>query len=192
VKTVVFFLTVKLLTIFGFPEQDTCRSIVPLQVRHGAGVHYWPGCVVGSSPSWGKVYDCGRLAWFSIAIRNMLLIPVSFAFTVGNSFKFSSSRLKDEWGLAATNVLTMAVCNAATVWCLSPSRSYGQTFKFDWQNALQKLPNHCFDASYPLREFTKKQRALTFIYKSLELGLIGVMAGTASAGLAKTIPHSEE
>ncbi|CAM6115685.1 unnamed protein product [Calypogeia fissa] len=101
-------------------------------------------------------------------------------------------RLKDEWGLAAANILTMSACSAAAVWCLSPSRSYGQTFNFDWQNALQKLPNNCFDASYPLREFSKNQRVLAFFYKSVELGVIGVGAGLAGAGLARVVPHPKE
>ncbi|KAL3691714.1 hypothetical protein R1sor_005365 [Riccia sorocarpa] len=101
-------------------------------------------------------------------------------------------RLKDEWHLAAANVLTMSACNMAMVWCLAPSRSYGQTFRFDWQNALQKLPNHAFDVSYPLREFDRNKRIASFFYKSVELSVIGAALGSVSAGLQRLIPRPKD
>lgn len=95
------------------------------------------------------------------------------------------TRIREEWDLAAANVLTMAVCNMAICWTLAPSRSYGNTFKYEFQNAIQKLPNHVFDKSYPLREFDRQKRIYSFFYKAAELSLVGMVAGTVGAGLSK-------
>ncbi|CAI5469319.1 unnamed protein product [Closterium sp. Yama58-4] len=109
------------------------------------------------------------------------------AVTVGTSawweVKQRGDRLKDEWGLALTNVLTLSLCNAAVVWSLSPTRSYGSTATSEWQMALQKLPNHMFDKSYPLREFNLPARAGSFFYNAAKLSLVGSTVG-ALGGLA--------
>ena len=62
--------------------------------------------------------------------------------TIGSSvwweLKNRKDRIKQEWDLALMNVLTVATCNALVVWSLAPCRSYGNTFRFDLQNTLQK------------------------------------------------------
>eukprot|EP00271_Cylindrocystis_brebissonii_P015498 TRINITY_DN38408_c0_g1_i1.p1 TRINITY_DN38408_c0_g1~~TRINITY_DN38408_c0_g1_i1.p1 ORF type:complete len:595 (-),score=121.99 TRINITY_DN38408_c0_g1_i1:783-2567(-) len=109
------------------------------------------------------------------------------ALTIGGAVHWEvrsrGERLKDEWDLAAVNVLTLAVCNMACIWALSPSRSYGSTATNAWQSTLQKLPNHAFDLSYPLRDFSRLQRLGAFVYKGAELSLFGSVAG-AVAGAA--------
>ncbi|CAI7889081.1 unnamed protein product [Closterium sp. NIES-53] len=109
------------------------------------------------------------------------------AVTVGTSawweVKQRGDRLKDEWGLALTNVLTLSLCNAAVVWSLSPTRSYGSTATSEWQMALQKLPNNMFDKSYPLREFNLPARAGSFFFNAAKLSLVGSTVG-ALGGLA--------
>ncbi|BBN14756.1 hypothetical protein MPTK1_6g14250 [Marchantia polymorpha subsp. ruderalis] len=125
---------------------------------------------------------------FKVAVEQVTTI----GFGVWWEIHHRGSRLKDEWHLAAANILTMSACNAAMVWSLAPSRSYGQTFRFEWQNALQKLPNHAFDMSYPLREFDRTKRVAAFFYKSVELGLIGAAFGAVGAGLQRIVPRPKD
>ncbi|KFK27747.1 hypothetical protein AALP_AA8G423900 [Arabis alpina] len=103
------------------------------------------------------------------------------AATVGCSVwwevKTRKNRLKEEWDLALINVLTVSACNAAAVWLLAPCRSYGNTFRFDLQNTLQKLPNNIFEMSYPLREFDLQKRIHSLFYKAAELSILGVATG---------------
>lgn len=94
--------------------------------------------------------------------------------------------------MAAANVLTLAVCNAAMTWSLAPSRSYGSTFKYSWQNAIQKLPNNVFDKSYPLREFDMPMRIYSFLYRTLQLSLVGMAAGAGGAALSKVMPSARK
>ncbi|KAJ7547772.1 hypothetical protein O6H91_08G103700 [Diphasiastrum complanatum] len=100
-------------------------------------------------------------------------------------FQHRGERIRKEWDLAAINVMTLAACNLAIVCSLAPSRSYATVFKYDLQNALQKLPNNVFDRSYPLREFDMKKRVYGFFYKAAELSLVGMVIGTAGAGLSE-------
>ena len=95
--------------------------------------------------------------------------------------------MRQEWDLALANVLTLAACNAAMVWTLSPSRSYGTTARFDWQNVLQKLPNHVFDKSYPMREFNLVSRVSSFFYKAAELSLVGMVVGSAGGAVSNAL-----
>lgn len=110
------------------------------------------------------------------------------AATIGCSvwweLKNRKDRIKQEWDLALINVLTAAACNAAVVWSLAPCRSYGNTFRFDLQNTLQKLPNNVFEKSYPLREFDMQKRIHSFFYKAAELCLVGLTAGTVQGSLS--------
>eukprot|EP00897_Mesotaenium_endlicherianum_P002618 jgi/Mesen1/2384/ME001565S01387 len=112
---------------------------------------------------------------FKLALEQAITIGT----TVHWEYKQRGSRLKEEWDLAALNVLTLAACNFAVVWTCSPSRSYGTTAKSDWQNVLQKLPNHAFDKSYPLMEFNMQKRVGGFFYKAAELSLVGSLLGAA-------------
>ncbi|KAL7119522.1 hypothetical protein ACP275_02G068100 [Erythranthe tilingii] len=93
-------------------------------------------------------------------------------------------RIKQEWDLALINVLTVTACNAMVVWSLAPCRSYGNTFQFDLQNTLQKLPNNIFEKSYPFREFDFQKRLQSFFYKAAELCMVGFTAGTVQGAVS--------
>ncbi|KAJ8636657.1 hypothetical protein MRB53_010924 [Persea americana] len=99
--------------------------------------------------------------------------------------KNRKGRIKQEWDLALINVLTALACNGVVVWSLAPCRSYGNTFRFDLQNTLQKLPNNIFEKSYPLREFDLQKRAHSFFYKGAEFCLVGLIAGAVQGSLSK-------
>uniref|UniRef100_A0A1J3IA14 Protein RETICULATA-RELATED 1, chloroplastic n=1 Tax=Noccaea caerulescens TaxID=107243 RepID=A0A1J3IA14_NOCCA len=98
--------------------------------------------------------------------------------------KTRKNRLKEEWDLALINVLTVSACNAAAVWLLAPCRSYGNTFRFDLQNTLQKLPNNIFEMSYPLREFDLQKRIHSLFYKAAELSILGTATGALQGSLS--------
>ncbi|GAY67181.1 hypothetical protein CUMW_254540 [Citrus unshiu] len=93
-------------------------------------------------------------------------------------------RIKQEWDLALINVLTVTACNAFVVWSLAPCRSYGNTFRFDLQNTLQKLPNNIFERSYPFREFDLQKRIHSLFYKAAELCMVGLSAGAVQGSLS--------
>lgn len=102
------------------------------------------------------------------------------------------SRIKQEWDLALINVLTVTACNAIVVWSLAPCRSYGNTFRFDLQNTLQKLPNNIFEKSYPMREFDLQKRIHSFFYKAAELCLVGITAGAAQGVLSNFLSSKKQ
>ncbi|PIA47328.1 hypothetical protein AQUCO_01400177v1 [Aquilegia coerulea] len=109
------------------------------------------------------------------------------AATIGSSVlwevKTRKERLRQEWDLALVNVVTATACNAIVVWSLAPCRSYGNTFQFDLQNTIQKLPNNIFERSYPQRTFDLQKRIQSFFYKAAELCMVGVTAGAAQGAL---------
>ncbi|XP_073065826.1 uncharacterized protein [Primulina eburnea] len=117
------------------------------------------------------------------------------ATTIGCSvwweIKNRKERIKQEWDLALINVLTVTACNAIVVWSLAPCRSYGNTFQFDLQNTLQKLPNNIFEKSYPLREFDFQKRLQSILFKAAELCIVGFTAGAAQ-GAASTLVASKK
>lgn len=94
------------------------------------------------------------------------------------------NRIKQEWQLALVNVLTAMTCNGIVVWSLAPCRSYGNTFRFNLQNTIQKLPNNIFEKSYPMREFDLQKRVYSFIYKAAEFSLLGLTAGSIQGALS--------
>lgn len=102
------------------------------------------------------------------------------------------SRIKQEWDLALTNVLTALACNGAIFWSLAPCRLYGSTFHFDLQNTLQKLPNNVFEKSYPLREFDLQKRLHSFFYGGAEFCLVGLIAGAIQGALSKVSATKKE
>ncbi|KAI3827811.1 hypothetical protein L1987_01896 [Smallanthus sonchifolius] len=113
------------------------------------------------------------------------------AATIGSSVlwevKTRKGRIKEEWDLALINVLTVTACNSIVVWSLAPCRSYGNTFRFDLQNTLQKLPNNVFEKSYPMREFDMQKRIQSFFYKAAELCIVGLTAGAAQGALTNLL-----
>nr|GEW96128.1 protein reticulata-related 1, chloroplastic [Tanacetum cinerariifolium] len=93
--------------------------------------------------------------------------------------KNRKERVKDKWDLALIYVLTITACNAVAVWSLAPCHSYENTFRFDLQNTLQKLPNNVFERSYPMREFDIQKKIHSFFYKATKLCMVGLTAGAA-------------
>lgn len=116
--------------------------------------------------------------------RLLLEQAATIGFAVSWELKNRKERIKQEWDLALVNVLTASACNAIVVWSLAPCRSYGNTFKFDLQNTLQKLPNNIFEKSYPLREFDLQKRVQSFCYKAAELCMFGLTAGAVQGSLS--------
>ncbi|KAF2293772.1 hypothetical protein GH714_004609 [Hevea brasiliensis] len=106
--------------------------------------------------------------------------------------KNRKDRIKQEWDLALVNVLTATACNAIVVWTLAPCRSYGNTFRFDLQNTLQKLPNNIFEKSYPLREFDLQKRVHSFFYKAAELCVVGLSAGAMQGQLSNFLASKKK
>ncbi|CAA0839023.1 Protein of unknown function (DUF3411 [Striga hermonthica] len=106
--------------------------------------------------------------------------------------KNRKERLKQEWDLALINVLTVTACNAIVVWSLAPCRSYGNTFQFDLQNTLQKLPNNIFEKSYPFREFDFQKRLQSFFYKAAELCMVGFTAGAVQGAVSNFAASKKE
>ncbi|KAK2655757.1 hypothetical protein Ddye_008809 [Dipteronia dyeriana] len=130
----------------------------------------------------------GRMIADPSFLYKLLLEQVA---TIGSSvwweFKNREDRIKQEWDLALINVLTVTACNAFVVWSLAPCRSYGNTFRFDLQNTLQKLPNNIFERSYPLREFDLQKRIHSLFYKAAELCLVGLTAGAVQGSLSNLL-----
>ncbi|KAK3225937.1 hypothetical protein Dsin_005799 [Dipteronia sinensis] len=118
-------------------------------------------------------------------------LPLEQVATISSSvwweLKNRGDRIKQEWDLALINVLTVTACNAFVVWSLAPCRSYGNTFRFDLQNTLQKLPNNIFERSYPLREFYLQKRIHSLFYKAAELCLVGLTAGAVQGSLSNLL-----
>ncbi|GMJ12645.1 hypothetical protein like AT5G24690 [Hibiscus trionum] len=127
----------------------------------------------------------GRMLADPAFLYRLLLEEVA---TIGSSVwwevKNRKDRIKQEWDLALMNVLTVAACNALVVWSLAPCRSYGNTFRFDLQNTLQKLPNNIFERSYPFREFDLQKRIHSLFYKAAELSIVGLAAGAVQGSLS--------
>ncbi|CBI23847.3 unnamed protein product, partial [Vitis vinifera] len=119
----------------------------------------------------------------AFAYRLLLEQVTTIGCSVWWELKNRKERIKQEWDLALINVLTVSACNAIVVWSLAPCRSYGNTFRFDLQNTLQKLPNNIFEKSYPLREFDLQKRIHSFFYKAAEFCMVGLTAGAAQGAL---------
>lgn len=89
-------------------------------------------------------------------------------------------------------MLTASACNAVVVWSLAPCRSYGDTFQFDLQNTLQKLPNNVFEKSYPMREFDLQKRIQSLCYKAAELCMVGLTAGAVQGSLSNFLASKKD
>ncbi|GHP04085.1 hypothetical protein PPROV_000283900 [Pycnococcus provasolii] len=88
----------------------------------------------------------------------------------GNNFK-------KEMDLAAVNVTGLLAANAAVVWMLAPTRTFGAPNKFAWQSFLHSLPNHAFDRSGPLRQYTVASRLMGCGVKAAQLSAVGLAIG---------------
>ncbi|KAK4800462.1 hypothetical protein SAY86_020949 [Trapa natans] len=116
----------------------------------------------------------------------------TLGFSVSWELKNRRDRIKEEWDLALVNVLTASLSNALVVCALAPCRSYGNTFRFNLENTLQKLPNNVFERSYPLREFNLRKRIHSSCYKAAELCLVGLTAGALQGSLSKFLAGKRE
>lgn len=135
----------------------------------------------------------GRMIADPAFLHRLLFEQAStFGCSVWWEFRNRKERIKQEWDLALINVLTVTACNAIVVWTLAPCRSYGNTFRFDLQNTLQKLPNNIFEKSYPLREFDMQKRIHSFFYKAAELCMVGLTAGAAQGALSNLVASKKE
>lgn len=138
-------------------------------------------------PAFSRAF-VGRLMADPFILYKMAMEQV---FTIGGSIAYEmrmrGENFKSEWGQVAANTATLCAANAAMVWSLAPTRSFGNAHKFAWQRALHGLPNHVFDQSGPLREYTYASRAGSLLWKGAELSAIGVIMGTVQNVMANLL-----
>lgn len=120
---------------------------------------------------------------YKMAMEQVLTIGGSVAYEM----RMRGDNFKSEWGQVVANTTTLCAANAAMVWSLAPTRSFGNAHKYAWQRALHSLPNHVFDQSGPLREYTHVSRVAGLLWKGAELSAIGVIAGTAQNVMTNTL-----
>lgn len=144
------------------------------------------------SPSLSRAFIGRMISDPSFLYKLLLEQAAIIGSTVWWELKNRKGRIKEEWDLALINVVTVAACNAFIVWSLAPCRSYGNNFRFDLQNTIQKLPNNIFEKSYPLREFDLHKRVHSFFYKAAELCLVGLTAGLIQGSLTKVLSCKKE
>jgi hypothetical protein len=111
--------------------------------------------------------------------------------TIGGAIAYEAAhrgdRLKEEWDLAAANVMQLSLANAMTVWCLTPTRSFGAQHKFGWQRVMDSIPNNAFDKCGPLRQYTMGMRAASVAKKATELSALGAITGGLFHGVNKAL-----
>ncbi|XP_042420244.1 protein RETICULATA-RELATED 1, chloroplastic-like [Zingiber officinale] len=138
-----------------------------------------------STPEWLSRAFIGRMiADPSFLYKLILEESATCAYSAWWEFKNRKERIKQEWHLALLNILTVMTCNGIIVWSLAPCRSYGNTFRTDLQNSIQKLPNNIFEKDYLMREFDLQKRVYSFFYKAAEFSLLGSTAGTVQSVLS--------
>ncbi|CAK9151177.1 unnamed protein product [Ilex paraguariensis] len=138
------------------------------------------------------IRECEMIADPAFLYKLLLEQAATVGCSVWWELKNRKERIKQEWDLALINVLTVMACNAIVVWSFAPCRSYGNTFRYDLQNTLQKLPNNIFEKSYPLREFDLQKRIHSFFYKAAELCMVGLTAGAAQGALLNLAAKKKE
>ncbi|XWS62528.1 hypothetical protein CRYUN_Cryun06bG0019200 [Craigia yunnanensis] len=164
-----------------------------------AVLNEWHKTMMDLPAGFRQAYEMGLVSSAQMdACRSCLFIQASFR---GGCYywlfclvrvKNREDRIKQEWDLALMYVLTVAACNALVVWSLAPCRSYGNTFRFDLQNTLQKLPNNIFEQSYPLGEFDLQKRIHSLFYKAAELCIVGLTAGAEQGSLSKNLASKKK
>lgn len=135
--------------------------------------------------------------WASRAFVGRLMADPAFLWklafeqtvTIGGGIMYEAAHrgdnLKAEWDLAAANILQLSLANAMTVWCLTPSRSFGAAHKFGWQRVMEAIPNNAFDKCGPLRQYTMGMRAASLGAKAAELSALGAITGGLFHGVNK-------
>ncbi|KAG1673698.1 hypothetical protein FOA52_010567 [Chlamydomonas sp. UWO 241] len=132
-------------------------------------------------PAWAREF-VGRLM-ADPAFAQKLALETTFAGSASMMYEYAmrGDKFKDELDLALINSLGFAAATSASVWMLAPTRSYGSTHKFPWQQMLDSLPNNVFDASGPLRAYTTGARAASFFTKMAELSAVGAVTGALTS-----------
>jgi hypothetical protein len=146
-----------------------------------------------STPQWASRAFVGRLMaepafLYKLGFEQAITIAAGTMYEVAHR----GDRMKKEWDLAASNVAQMCVANLATVWMLTPSRSFGGVQKFGWQKALAAMPNNAFDRAGPLRPYTTATRIGSVVAKGAELSAVGVVIGSAFSGLNNVLVNSHK
>ncbi|ONM32291.1 Protein RETICULATA-RELATED 3 chloroplastic [Zea mays] len=144
-------------------------------------------------PGWLSRGLVGRtLADPSFPHKMSLEFIATIASSIWCEMNIRKERFKQEWDLVIVNALTAACCNLMVLGLLAPCRSYASTSRFDFQNAIEKLPNNIFEKSYPLREFDLAKRISAFFYKAAELSLVGFVAGSVQGGMSIVLSARKE
>jgi hypothetical protein len=125
-------------------------------------------------------------------VKLMLEQGITISTAVTYEVTQRGNRLKQEWDLAAVNVLSLSLANAATVWLVAPSRTHGAPSNSQLQSYLQSLPNNVFDREGPLRQYGLAKRAGGFLAKATELSAIGAACGLLSSGLQSALVRAKK
>lgn len=140
-----------------------------------------PQSSLSPAPQWARDF-VGRLM-ADPAFVQKLVIEQLLAATASLWYEFQArgDKFLDELDLVLINTLGLMAATGATTWIVAPTRSYGSLHKFPWQQTLSGLPNCVFDASGPLRTFSKGARIGGFAARMAELSAVGVLTGTATS-----------
>lgn len=120
---------------------------------------------------------------YKVALEQMLTIMGS----VLCELRMRGDNFRKEWREVAATTAVLCAANGATVWLTAPSRAFGSTSRFGWQQSLSKLPNHVFERSSPLRRYTTGDRSMAALLKAGQLALVGLTAGAAGTGLSAAV-----
>lgn len=133
--------------------------------------------------SWSREF-VGRLMADPAFVQKLFIEQVLAATSsIAYEWHVRGENFKKELDLVAINTVGLMAGTAATVWILTPSRSYGAVHKLPWQQMLSELPNCVFDSSGPLRNYTRQARMGGFFARMAELSAVGVLTGTATSML---------
>jgi len=111
-----------------------------------------------------------------------LAVEQAITLAAGTAYEAAARgpRLREEADLATVSVAGQLGANAAAVWLLAPSRTYGSPTSNAAQRLLQSLPNNVFDASGPLRQYTLATRVGSAALKAVQLAGVGAVLGTVT------------
>jgi len=109
---------------------------------------------------------------------------LAFSSSMFYEWRVRGESFKKELDLALINSVGMAAAVGTTVWLTAPSRAYGAVHKFPWQQMLANLPACVFDASGPLRNYSRTARVGGFFASMAQLGAVGAVTGGATAVLS--------
>lgn len=128
----------------------------------------------------------------SFILKMVMEQGIAIAGAVHYEAQQRGKNLKNEWDLAAVNVLTVAASHAAIVWALSPSRSFGAAQKFKFQRIMHSLPHNIFDKSGPMRQYTNATRAAGMVVGGLQLAVVGAVIGAVSSTTQSALQLSRQ